>query len=153
MLSLMPWYYRLLAVSLVAIALFGAGYVKGLRHEQDKQKADTIAYVLKTQKKVDVVAQEQAKREEHTRIVTQTVTKEVVRYVQVYPDRIELPGAWRVLHDAAASNTDPASIPASEAKPVDDATALQTVSANYAECQRWRDQVIGWQAYYEAIAP
>jgi len=36
LLSLVPWYYRLGAIALLGIALFGYGYFKGLEHGEDK---------------------------------------------------------------------------------------------------------------------
>jgi len=36
LLSLVPWYYRLGAIALLGLALFGYGYFKGLEHNEDK---------------------------------------------------------------------------------------------------------------------
>jgi hypothetical protein len=82
------------------------------------------------------------------------ITKEVVRYETVVPAdrRCTLDGAWRVLHDAAATG-DPAagSIAATTAAPVTDADALETVAENYELCRSWRADLIGWQRFWATL--
>lgn len=85
------------------------------------------------------------------------ITREVVRYAQLPPDRrCALDGAWRVLHDAAATgNPDPVAtgLAADQARPVADATALDTVAGNYQTCRELIKQVQGWQAWWNTVQP
>lgn len=84
------------------------------------------------------------------------IIKEVIRYVEVTPaaDRCSLPGTWRVRHDSAATGTpaEAGQLLAGAAGAVDDAAALETVTDNYQQCREWRRQIVGWQAWWSAVA-
>lgn len=80
-----------------------------------------------------------------TRVVTQTVERVrnikekgdvIVRQVKVFvPDgSCQLPGGFRLLHDAAATNAIPNSAGAADAEPVPAQTAATTVAENYTTC-------------------
>ncbi|WP_049780327.1 hypothetical protein [Aromatoleum aromaticum] len=83
------------------------------------------------------------------------ITREVIRYAQLPADRrCELDGAWRLLHDAAATGqpADTARVVAGSAPPVADAAALDTVAGNYEQCREYIDQVSGWQAWWRLVS-
>ncbi|MDK2125467.1 hypothetical protein [Parachitinimonas caeni] len=95
-----------------------------------------------------------AQREATLRTRLAQQPQQIIRYVQAHPYRLELPAHWRLQHDAAAGLPEPASAPrppADTAQPVDDLTALTTVTDNYAHCQRWRLDLEAWQAWYAAV--
>lgn len=62
-----------------------------------------------------------------------TITKLVPHYIPV--DSCELPGGFRVLHDAAVTGTIPGTAEGTDAAPVPAATAATTVSENYTQCR------------------
>lgn len=154
--------------ALVALAIFGGGYLKGstsvraeLASDTAKEKLDiALAYA------VEIVAQQgiadnltaentvlrsaQAPRD-------RIITKEITRYVQVTPPaaRCTLPGTFRLLHDAAASGLPPAAeagpLVDASANPVDDAAALETIGANYNACRESIAKVEGWQRRQRAL--
>lgn len=110
---------------------------KKLRHE-----VDTLS--------LDLAAQKAAQRPKD-----RIINREVVRYETLQPDRrCTLDGAWRMLHDAAATG-DPATAARAftdRADPVADATALETVAGNYEACREWRADLIGWQRWWRSVS-
>lgn len=83
-----------------------------------------------------------------TEVVTQTITKEVVRYAEANPGYC-LDAGWRLLHDNAARNAipDPGVKPDGEGGAPTAATAIQTVTGNYAACNRTADRLDALQAW------
>lgn len=75
------------------------------------------------------------------------ITKEIPVYIPV--NTPDLPGGFRLLHDAAASSTIPDRSLISTAAPVSVTTATETIVTNYALCHQWRLQVLGWQEWYQ----
>lgn len=77
---------------------------------------------------------------------------EIIKQVPVYipvgtPD---LPSGFRLLHDSAVLQLSPGTGSAlGETVPVTDATT--TIIGNYTQCYKWREQVIGWQDWYERM--
>ena len=66
------------------------------------------------------------------------------------PDyRSTLSGGFRLLHDAAATSTFPDSTRVSESPPVSVGDVASTVNHNYEQCNIWREQVIGWNTWYD----
>jgi hypothetical protein len=56
-----------------------------------------------------------------------------------------LPGGFRLLHDAAATNTLPDSAKLPDASPVSVADATTTVAGNYKTCNEVREQLVSLQ--------
>lgn len=85
---------------------------------------------------------------------TQTITREVIRYAS-RPDHCQLPGAFRLLHDAAATGqaalAAAESVDAASAEPVADAAVLETVASNYAACREDAARLTAWQQRYHAL--
>jgi hypothetical protein len=73
----------------------------------------------------------------------------IVQKVPVYISRDlpELPGAWRVLHDAASQGAVPGSAEFTDAAPVAPQDAASTVTANYAICLANAEQLRGLQEW------
>lgn len=85
----------------------------------------------------------------------QSLERNLEAYRQHYRQRIVLPAAWRLQHDAAANLSapaQPAGGAADRALATDDLAALYTVSHNYARCQQWREALIGWQDWYALVS-
>lgn len=86
---------------------------------------------------------------EHTKTI-KVKGDEIIKQIPIYIpiDTPDLPGGFRLLHDAAATNTPISSgHPPGETVPVKDAT--ETVSQNYGQCLIWREKLLGWQLWYQ----
>jgi hypothetical protein len=75
----------------------------------------------------------------------ETIVKKVPVYIS--RDLPELPGAWRVYHDAAATNTVPGAADEADAAPVAPVDAAATVAANYTQCLATAEQLTGLQEW------
>lgn len=154
------------ALGAVLLALAGSvtGYIHGRNVEAGERAktdlaADRLAEALAADKRRRVAAlSDQLERARgERRIVERIITREVARYVEVTPAsaRVDLPGTWRLRHDAAATGTplaDPARLADAAAGPVGDAAALATVADNYADCREWREQLVGWQRWWGEVS-
>lgn len=156
-----PW---LLLAALIASALtFGGGYLHGRDVEQGARAKADLALLQQATAEADSLRLavgalaadiETARRAKQAK--DRVIIKEVVRYEQIVPTdrRCTLDGAWRLLHDAAATGepADAARVVEGAADKTTDAAALDTVAENYADCRGWREQVVGWQRFWAAIA-
>lgn len=79
-----------------------------------------------------------------------TIIKEVVKYVPA--DTPDLPGGFRLLHDAAAAGEVPDPAGAADAAPVPAQTVAETVAANYTGCLANAAAIESWQAWATAQA-
>lgn len=77
---------------------------------------------------------------------TETITKEIVRYVPASADPV-LPRGWLLLHDAAATRAVPAAAGGADvaAPAVAASQALQGVVGNYGTCHAIAEQLTGLQ--------
>lgn len=135
-------------------------YADAQRVEQVEQ---TAAKSEEARTKVDALSVTQQQANAAREKSNNAIRHEVEHYAQDTPpaDRVTLPGAWRVRHDAAASGTpataagvadDAAGEPAAAAaEPVDDAVAIATVADNYASCRDALAQVAGWQDWWQTV--
>lgn len=86
------------------------------------------------------------------RIVTikekaRVIEKEIPVFIPEYRDMLS--GGFRLLHDASASSTIPDRSGIATASPVSVGDVASTVGSNYEQCLIWREQVIGWQDWYD----
>ncbi|RXZ42724.1 hypothetical protein [Crenobacter cavernae] len=160
----------LIGLACLLAALVGAYLLGGMhaRREQEIGRLEAIneavAEALQLERRAAALGQRLAE-DEHARAAarethTKTVTKEIVRYVERENARAAAGGAvlwldadWVRGHDLAAvipGDADAEPVSDGDAGPVTAGEALATVAGNYAQCYRWRDQVIGWQAWYRA---
>lgn len=124
-------------------AAWGHGYMKGsnrLYAYQAEQAKEGARVVVKQGAATERVVTRYIKVAGATQTVTVTVEKEVERYANT---GYCLDGAWRRLHDAAASNAVPAApgLADGESGAPEAARALQTVTGNYAACHRTADRL------------
>jgi hypothetical protein len=152
LLNPVPVLYRWLALAALMVAFFGFGWFKGSEHWHTKL-IEAQAAALKEGVRIKTVRGEVTTKVEtkyvkvlvHDGVVTETITKEVPVYVPAStPD---LPGGFRVLHDAAAAGVipDPASIP--DAAPAPAGDVARTVVANYGSCRQVIHQLEGLQEW------
>lgn len=150
-----PWRAWLALGAFLALAL--AFYLYGEHREArgeakvEKEWAESIA---RGKRRLDELKAKQSKvtvkvetryldRVKVIREKGQTIVREVKVFVPA--DSCELPGGFRLLHDAAASNTlpDPAGIPDAAAVPAQAAAA--TVADNYAACHESAERLTSLQ--------
>lgn len=149
-----PWQaYAIVAVVLALLLLRHISYRQGQQDVQAKWDAQKAA----TAEQIRVLQQKAARVNE--RVVTQVVTRtqvihekgdtiirEIPRYIPVgTPD---LPSGFRLLHDAAATNTLPGSSSGTTAAPVPVADATSTITKNYTACHIDQEKLAGWQLWY-----
>lgn len=84
-------------------------------------------------------------RVKEVRIKGDTIVREIPVYIS--RDLPDLPPAWRVYHDAAATGTVPSPSDESNAAPVAPVDAAATVAANYTTCLATAEQLIGLQEW------
>lgn len=149
-----------LAVLLIlGIGTFLLGYQHGLSvaaGEQAEIERDTaIDYANQTihleHDNADLVSQQETARK-NAHETQKIITREVIRYAN-RPDTCQLPAAFRMLHDAAATGTATAAeanpVDAGSTDPVADAAALDTITSNYALCHDTAEKLKAWQQRYQ----
>lgn len=151
-----PWVLLGFIASL-ALAVATGWKLRG-DHEGAEKLSQALAYaeeVKRRQGRVDALAVDLETARAAQKPKDRIITKEVVRYETVVPAvrRCSLDGAWRLLHDAAATGnpTEPARLAAGDTPGVTDAAALDTVAGNYEGCRDAIGQVIGWQRFWETV--
>ena len=155
--SVIPWPYRLLALTALGIALVGFGWMKGASHVQARWDAAIQQQALQTaairerqaQATVKVVTQ----YVDRIRVVREkgdTIIKEVPVYVPVQADAVcSINRGFVRLHDAAAAGELPE--PARDADAASAGIALSvvagTVAANYQTCYENAEQLRALQEW------
>lgn len=149
-------------VLIVALAVgsyfFGRHVKQGEVADQQRAQEATIRRLQgEQQAKADELALLNAARRTDAARREKVITREVTRYVQVTPadQRCTLPGTWRVRHDAAATgvpiDAGAGSVALGTDGAVDDATALDTVAANYAAARECGAKLEGWIRRYRTL--
>ncbi|QDQ26694.1 hypothetical protein FNU76_10145 [Chitinimonas arctica] len=160
MFSLIPWPYRILAMGLLCVALFAAGYVKGARAEQLAAVAadrDSMLRVVKIERRQAAVSNAIAVAHEtgrtRDRLVYRTIEKEIIRYV-ANPARLvaRLDRSWVCQHDAGALSglPDTACILDASASDFTSDDALRVLVRNYEAAKENERQLIDLQAWIRA---
>jgi len=111
------------------------------RIKQLKQNQLTVNMV------VDTVYQE---RTEFIYVKGKTLVEQVPVYIPT--DTPDLPGGFRVLHDAAVTSTIPSPAESQSAAPVGVAEATSTIIDNYTTCLVIREEVVAWRSWYQEQA-
>ena len=149
--------YRALAALAVLAALVGIGWMKGANHVQSKWDAAnlsaTVAIAKQQQKQAEVTTQVVTQYVDRWRTVHtagQTIIKEVPVYVPATtPD---LPGGFRVLHDAAATGQLPDASGSADAPPVPAQDIASTLASNYLTCRETAEQLTALQEWAKKMA-
>lgn len=152
---------------LIAIPLADhRGYERGKRDEIAAQGLRSLDASNKAQagtvdaaKVSDKVGKTVEAAKVEVRTVTETLTREVVRYVPAAADaQCVVPVGFVRLHDAAATGVlpdpaDTAGQPADAASGVALSAVGATVVGNYGACREDREALKGWQAWYAGVSP
>lgn len=153
---------------LVVLAILAGTYAKGRNDESDswrlkvaEQREAAAEKERELARAIGAQARDLAAARGKREVITQTQVREVEHYVPMVLESeaarqcARLPGGWRVLHDAAAAGL-PAPPPAPVGTPdtpgPTPTDSLRAVVGNYGQCLAWRDQVIGWQRWYETVS-
>lgn len=104
---------------------------------QLKERQVTVNMIVDTVVKERVVTIKEKAR---------VIEKEIPVFVPEYRDNLS--GGFRLLYNAAATNTIPdrAAIPFAAPVPIGDVAS--TTNRNFEQCHIWREQLIGWQLWY-----
>lgn len=150
---------RWIVIGLLVMASYGAAYFSGRAVGWDKRdavaqaeakEADRLSAILS--KKREVITEKVVIKYVDRIEVIEREGTEVIRYV----DRLipaatpDLPGGFRVLHDAAASGRfpdSPGGIDAAGAAPVPVTEAAETLAANYSACRANSEQLTALQEW------
>ena len=145
---------RWLMVAALIAASYGAAYVKGRSDGYDKRDAIAQAMLAEQDLLSAKLAANRAKITERIVIeyrdkvrVVREKGEEVIREVErlVPMGSCDLPGGWRVLHDAAAEGRFPESSERIAAAPVSAQDAARTVASNYATCRETAERLTSLQ--------
>ena len=156
MLSIIPLPYRLLAMGIAMVALFGFGWFKGNAHGTAKlteyigqQAKEAVRIVTKQGEVTTQVVTKYVQVAAKTQTVTQTIEKEVIKYETLKLDQTLLSVAAVSLHDSAAANTVPDSAKSVDGSPseVTASTLDKTCIANYATYYKVSDELTGLQEW------
>lgn len=154
--------FKLLVLVLAAAALLVAGFAFGHRvaegeHAIAERESQRLAEATRQRLTTanDRLSRDLAVARAAQAPKDRLILKEVARYDTTVPAdrRCALDGAWRVLHDAAATGepADTGRLAPGAAAPVADAAALDTVAENYTDCRDWRGQLLGWQRWWHDV--
>ncbi|MCK2086781.1 hypothetical protein MXC99_01055 [Thauera aromatica] len=139
----------IIVLCIVLAASHVGAYFMGRDATATAQRDQALAYageIVRRQGTVDALAADLEAERQKRIPKNRTITREVVRYVELpAARRCTLDPAWRLLHDAAAR------LAAADAAPVADAAALDTVAANYEQCRDTHAQLVGWQQWWRAV--
>lgn len=146
----------------IALFAFLAGVAGGWVVHGWKEDSGHLSVILQAQERadkllstVDTQSAELASLRAIQRPQDRIIIKEVFKYADATPaaDRVILPSTWRVRHDSSALG-EPAESRRfldGDTGPVADATALETVAENYETCRAWRQDLIAWQRFWQAV--
>jgi hypothetical protein len=158
--------YKIIAVAVVLLAAFGAGYMKGSNKAQAKIQQYEQRQILHASQMKDLqIALENEKNNIKEKIVVEYVDKvqtiKEKHYVYVdkakedVPSQYNLSNGWVYLHDHAAGSQsgtpDPARTSDATASDVKDNQALAVVVDNYGTCKQNAEQLVALQDYFKKV--
>ena len=160
--SVIPWPYRLLALTAFGVALFGFGWIKGASHVQAQwdaaiqQQALQAAAIRERQAQATVkVVTQYVDRVRIVREKGETIIKEVPVYVPVQADAAcTINRGFVRLHDAAAAGEllKPAGDADAPAAGLALSAVAGTVAGNYQSCHENAEQLRALQAWVREMA-
>jgi hypothetical protein len=144
---------RVLVAALVIGAAYAAGQIHGRgavhedwREEQAKTALEATRIITRQGEVTVQVVTRWKERKAEIQTVTQTIEKEVIRYVPESHDPV-LPVGWRMLHDAAAVGSIPKAPDGVDvtARDVKASAAARAVVSNYGTCHENALQLMALQ--------
>jgi len=149
-----PLIYRWLALLALAGALLAFGWVKGAGHVLARWDAatakDSLHVAVVKQKQAEATVRVVTKYVDRVRTVHvagETIIKEVPVYVP--SNTPDLPGGFRVLHDAAVTGQLPDPARAADAPAVPAQDVAVTVAENYLTCRKNAEQLTALQEWVD----
>lgn len=148
--------YALLAkwavIGIVLLSAFGTGWVKGNQHGtqkltdyQAKQATESVKVIVKQGATTERVVIQYVKVAGQTKVVTNTIEKEVERYVEGKPLALScmLDNRWVRLHDSAATGAVPPAAAGDDGTSgeISAAQALTVITQNYGAAHRNEDKL------------
>lgn len=159
--SVIPWPYRLLALTTLGVALVGFGWIKGASHVQAQWDAaiqqQTLQAAAARERQAQATVKVVTQYVDRVRVVREkgdTIFKEVPIYVPVQADAAcTINRGFVRLHDAAAAGELPDSArDANEAAAgIALSTVAGTVAANYQTCHENAEQLRALQVWVSEI--
>lgn len=126
-------------------SIYDRGYNTAKAEYEQAAEATRIAH----QEEIDGLAKSFALKAAKQRVITQTIIKEVDKYV---PNTLPLlPAGFRVLHDAAAAGKAPVDPAGTDVAPVAPSTVAAAVATNYANCRYDQERLEALQAIVRTI--
>lgn len=159
-LATVKWTVILLALITLGLTAYSHGRHVRTGELAQVERDTAIAYaaeIVARQQTADQLAEQNAALLARQAPRDRVITQEIVKYEIITPPgyRCTLPGAFRLLHDAAATGNPTApetgTLDAASADPIADAPLLQTIGYNYTACRRAIAQVEAWQRRYHAL--
>ncbi len=140
-------------------ALFIAAFLGGMRTESNRRDAAALkterATAKETQRLIELNYRAGAQltaTTERERVVTRTIKEQVHVYLPAPdPGCPELPAAWRLLHDSAASGADPAAQPRADVPGPRPEIAAATIAENYGACRITAARLTACQEYIRTV--
>lgn len=153
--ALIPMPYRIfLLAGLVGVVWFH-GYTHGAVSVQDKwdqARAEQVIKIVKVKEAQDAITKEVEVRYVDRIKVVREKGQTIIEQVPVYlpANSCDLPGNFRLLHDAGVSGTPISGTTSSaDAAPIDLETATTTILSNYKTCRETRETLVGLQSWVE----
>ena len=138
------------AVLAVASTIWLHGYGRGVQKLYDYQVAqatEAVKVIVKQGAVTERIVTKYVKVQARTRVITNTIEREVVRYAESNPSSC-LDTDWGRLHDAATGAISEAPLhPDGAAGAPKAAAAIDTITANYAACNRNADRLTALQEW------
>jgi hypothetical protein len=137
-----PVAFKWIVIGLLMVLAYGVGQIQGRgavheewREEQAKSALEATRVITRQGEATEKVVTLYREKKGAVQVVTQTVEKEVVRYVPESHDPV-LPFGWRMLHDAAASGALPETTYGIDvaARDIKASAAARAVIGNYGTC-------------------
>lgn len=149
------WFKAAIAAAIVAVlaglgwfvydSIYDRGYNAAKAEYEQAAEATRIAH----QEEIDGLSRSFALKAAKQRVITQTIIKEVDKYV---PNTLPmLPPGFRVYHDAAAAGKAPVDPAGTDAAPVAPSTVAATLAINYANCRYDQERLEALQAIVRTI--
>lgn len=145
----------------LAVALYGTGWVEGLRHQQARDNLATSRQAVRVVKIVEKqsaisqqVAQATTQQKERVRYVYREVVKQIPVYLGESSDsKCHLTLGWVRLYNSAVMSTLPGAPTESDATPstVTATQVLSNAAGNYRTCNEVRRELIGLQTWAKRI--
>lgn len=148
---------ELLTIALIAFSGIQTYRIERLKAAPVKERLKIVERVVERQAEASKITEDVgtrvAQREADIRYITRTIVQEIPVYVtQQSDDRCTVPVGFVRLHDAAAAGTPAVPLGAGEFADTPSGLELSSVAStvvgNYGESNVWREQVLGWQAWY-----